>query len=173
MASGDTLFVLDPLGSVPPATLFATRDTISDGSAPVATIPVLDFDGAQDEHADWYLTIPSHYSGDTGFTFSYKYAVDGTDADAVQLEFRVLQLNDLDILTGDLGIDGLTSADLADTPATTPINKLNVTSTVALAKASMSTPAAGDRIIIRVTRDFDHAANTDDLQLLEVLVKDT
>ena len=173
MSSGDTLFILTPQGSTPPATLFATLDTIAEGSAPPATIPVLDFDGAQDEHMDWHLTIPSHYSGDTGFTFSYKYALDGSQTNAIELEFRVLQINDGDILTADLLIDGLTSADLADTTAATPTNKINVAGTVALAKANMSTPAAGDRIIIRVTRDFDHASNTDDVQLVDVLVSDT
>ena len=173
MASGDTLFVLDPQSSVPPGTLFATHDTIVDGSSPTLTIPVLDFDGATDEHADWWATVPSHYAGTTGFTFSYKYAVDGTDVDIVELEFRVLKLADLDILTADLGIDTQTAAALQDTPATTPTNKLNVTGTVALAKADMGTPVAGDRIVIRATRDISAAVNTDDLQLVEILVKET
>ena len=173
MASGDTLFVLDPQSSTPPGTVFATHDTISDGSSPTLTIPVLDFDGATDEHADWWRTVPSHYASTTGFTFSYKYAVDGTDVDIVELEFRVLKLADLDILTGDLGIDTQTAAALQDTPAATSTNKLNVTGTVALAKANMGTPAAGDRIVIRVTRDISAATNTDDLQLVEVFVKET
>lgn len=52
MASGDTLFVLSPLGSVPPSANNATLDYIADASTPNMHIPVLDFDGATDEHAD-------------------------------------------------------------------------------------------------------------------------
>lgn len=172
MATTDTLFILDPLSYSPPATLFATLDTISDGSAPVAVIPVLDFDGAADEHADWWVTMPSHYGGG-GFTWSYKYAVDGTDVDIVELELRCIVLADLDILTGDLGIDTATASAIQDTPASTPTNKLNVTATGTLSHANAGSPSVGARLVIRITRDISAATNTDDLQLLEVLVLET
>lgn len=173
MASGDTLFVLGPLGGSPPSTSYATFDTIADTSTPPLIIPVLDFDGAANEHMDWYLTVPSHYASTTGFTFSYKYATDGADADLVDMEFRVLILADLDILTGDLGIDTQTAVSIQDTPPATPTNKLSYSTTGALAKASMGTPSAGDRIVIRATRDISAATNTDDLQLLEIYVIET
>lgn len=99
MASGDTIFILDPRGSSPTPTDYATNDEVVDASTPPIITPVLDFDGATDEHADWFLTIPSQYSGATGFTFSYKYATDGSDADLVEMEFRVLHIDDLDVLT--------------------------------------------------------------------------
>ena len=166
MASGDTLFILDPLGSSPPATLYATIDTISDASTPLMVIPVLDFDGVTSEHADWYLTIPSHYAGITGFTFSYKYATDGSDADLVDIEFRVLKLADLDILTGDLGIDTQTAVSIQDTPPATPTNKLSVSTTGALAKANFGSAVAGDRIIIRATRDVAAAAKTSEVHVM-------
>lgn len=173
MASGDTLFVLTPIGSIPPSANFATLDTISDGSTPNLIIPVLDFDGATDEHMDWIREIPSQYAGTTGFTFKYKYAVDGTDVDIVEMEFRVLPILDLDILTADLGLDTQTAVAITDTPASTPINKLNVTGTGALAKASFGSAVAGDLIVIRATRDISVATNTDDLQLVSVLVTET
>lgn len=173
MASGDTLFVLDPLGGTPPATLYATLDTIADTSTPAMPIPVLDYAGATaDEHMDWWLTVPSHYAGTTGFTFSCKYAGAGTDGSEVQWEFRVLKLADSDDLSSDLGIDTQTAVTIEDTPIATA-DDLNVTSTVAMAKATAGTPVAGDRIVIRVSRDYDHAANADDMQLLEVLVTET
>jgi len=134
---------------------------------------VLDFDGSADEHMDWFLTIPSHYSDTTGFTFSYKYAVDGTDVDIVEIEFRVLHIDDLDILTGDLGIDTQTAVAVQDTPATTPINKVNYSTTGTLAKTNFGDAVAADRIVIRATRDVSAATNTDDLQLLEILVTET
>ena len=91
MASGDTLFVLTPQSSMPPT---ATFDWIADGSTPSLFIPVLDFDGVADEHADWFVTIPSHYSETTGFTFSFKYAMSDTDGNQVEMEFRVLHIDD-------------------------------------------------------------------------------
>ena len=173
MASGDTLFILGPLGSSAPGATFATLDTVADASTPTGVIPVLDFDGSADEHADWYLTIPSHYSDTTGFTFSYKYAVDGTDVDIVDMEFRVLHVDDLDILTADLGIDTQTAVSIQDTPATTPINKMNYSTTGTLAKTNFGDAVAGDRIVIRATRDISAATNTDDLQLQDILILET
>jgi len=171
MASGNTLFILEPLGGTPPATLYATLDVIADSSTPAASVPVLDFDGSQDEHMDWWLTVPSYYA-DGGLTFSYKYAMDDTDGSAVELEFRCLPLADSDDISSDLGIDEQTPAVLADDPIDTA-DDLNVTTTVGLSHANAGSPSVGDRIVIRVTRDYDHTANANDLQLLEVLVVET
>ena len=174
MASGDTLFVLQPLGSVPPATLFATLDTITETSTPNATIPVLDFDGSSDEYADWHVVVPSHYAGTTGFTFQYTYAMDGTDADLVDLEFSIAKIVDTEIATADQGLDTATPVSIQDTPvATVTANKVAVSPTGALAKADAGTPVAGDYIIIRCQRDTAAAANTDDLQLINVYVTET
>ena len=174
MASGDTLFVLEPLGSTPPATLYATFDTITEASTPNAIIPVLDFDGSADEYADWHLVVPSNYAGTTGFTFQYTYAMDGTDADLVDLEFSVAKIVDTEIATADQGLDTATPVSIQDTPvATVTANKVAVSPTGALAKANMGTPVAGDYIIIRVQRDTAAAANTDDLQLINVHVTET
>ena len=171
MATTDTLFILTPQGGVPPATLFATLDTITELSTPNAIISVLDFDGSADEHRDWWVTVPSHYAGG-GFTFSYKYAMSGTDGSAVEMEFRVMKLQDSDDLSSDLNIDGQTEAALADTPIATA-DDLNLTATVELSHANADSPAVGDRIVIRATRDISPATNTDDLQLLEILVLET
>ena len=173
MASGDTLFSLLPHGSLPPSANYATLDTVLDGSTPSITFPVLDFDGVADEHADWMAQIPSHYSGVTGFTFSYKYATDGTDADFVEMEFRVLHIDDLDILTADLGIDTQTEVAIQDTPPATPTNKFSYSATGTLAKANFGSAVAGDYIVIRATRDISAATNTDDLQLAAILVTET
>ena len=177
MASGDTLFILTPQAYTPPATLYATLDTIADGSTPAMSIPVLDFDGgSQNESADWYVTVPSHYAGG-GFTFSYAYAMSSTDGDAVEIEFRVLTLADASsILTADLRIDDhptLTNVvSLADDPSANA-NEFNITTTVNLTHSNAGSPAVGAFIIIRATRDYDHASNANDLQLLAVHVKET
>ena len=174
MATGDTLFILSPTGpeASPPVANFATLDRILDTSTPGISIPVLDFDGSADEHYDWFVTIPSYYSSTTGFTFSFKYAMDGTDGSAIEMEFRVLPLTDSLDLSSDLLMDGQTAATRADTPIATA-DDLNLTLTVALAKASFGTALAGSRICIRATRDISPATNTDDLQLLEILILET
>ena len=174
MASGDTLFILTPIGSSPPATLAASRDWILEASTPNSIIPVLDFDGTTAEYADWHLVVPSHYSGTTGFTFQYTYAMDGTDADLVDLEFSVALLADTEIATADQGLDTATPVSIQDTPvATVTANKIAVSPTGALAKADMGTPSAGQYIIIRCQRDTAAATNTDDLQLINVYVTET
>ena len=173
MASGDTLFILQPHGSLPPSANAATLDWVADASTPNMQIPVLDFDGATDEHADWIVTIPTQYGETTGLTFSYKYAVDGTDVDIVEIEFRALHIDDLDILTADLGIDTQTATAVQDTPASTPINKMNYSTTGTMAKANFGSAAPGDYLLIRATRDISAATNTDDLQLAEILITET
>ena len=166
--------MLKAQGYTPPATLFATPDTVADASTPAIIFPVLDFNGISDSHADWtQLVIPSQYSGATGFTFSYTWAVDGTDVDNVEIEFRVLPLAQLDVLTADLGMDGQTPVAIVDTPIATSTDKFMVSATGALAKASFGSAVAGTLIVIRATRDVSIATNTDDLQLLSILVTET
>ena len=173
MASGDTLFILSPLGSVPPSANNATLDWIADASTPNMHIPVLDFDGATDEHADWFVTIPEHYSETTGFTFSYKYAMDGADGDEVEMEFRALHIDDQTVLTGDLGMDGQAATTITDDPDATA-DDFNYSATGTMAKANFGSAAPGDFLCIRATRDEDGVAeNVDDLQLAEIYVTET
>ena len=173
MASGDTLFILTPQSYTPPATLYATLDTIADGSTPAMSIPVLDFDGgSQNESADWYVTVPSHYAGG-GFTFSYAYAMSDTVGTAVEIEFRVFPFADASsILTADLGMDGRTAVNVVDDPSANA-NEFNLTTTGNLSHGDAGSPAVGAFVVIRATRDYDHAANANDLQLLAVHVKET
>ncbi len=172
MASGNTLFVLGPAGSTPPATLFATVDTIVDGSSPKTIIEVLDFDPTTAEHMDWHLTVPATYAGG-GFTISWKGGTDNTSVGTLELEVRSLKVGDATILTGDLGIDGQTPATITDTPPATPINKLNYSATTTLSHANAGSPSAGDKLIIRATRDTATDTNTGDLQLAEILILET
>ncbi len=171
MASGDLLFELWPTSRVGPSSSSAALDIVSDASTPGLDIPVLDYDGAADEHSDWIEEVPEVYDGG-GFTFSYKYAMDGTDGDAVELEFRSLDVPDTTVLTGDLGLDTQTAAVLADDPSATA-DDFNYSGTVNLSHANAGSPAKGAYQAFRVTRDFDHAANADDLQLAVVRVTET
>ena len=173
MASGDQIIELLPRGAMPPGSDYATIDTVADASTPNIVFDVLDFRGATgDEHADWGFEVPTWYAGTTGWTFKYKYAVDGADVDIVDMEFRVLIIDDLDILTADLLMDGQTAVSIQDTPAGTA-DKFNYSATGGLTKANMGTPSVGDFVVVRATRDISAATNTDDLQLKSILITET
>lgn len=172
MASGDTLFTLFPHGSLPTTTVAATLDYLSDSSTVVGIIPVLDFAGATaDEHAEWVVKMPSNYGGDTGITLEPEYAMDGTDGSDVQLEVRALKIVAGETITSE-DLQAATKTDITDTP-NGGADVLDVAPTGAIAKASMGTPVVGDYVRIRASRDYDHAANTDDLQLLSFYVTET
>ena len=172
MASGDTIFVLEPLGMTAPATLFATPDTVSDGSTPSGTLWVLDFDPTTAEFADWFFTVPSNYAGG-GFTFSWKGGTDNTSVGTLEIELRMVVIADATILTGDLGLDAATAVTVTDTPPATPINKMNQSTTANLSHANAGSPSAGDRVGIRIKRDTATDTNTGDLQFLEGLLLET
>jgi len=172
MASGDTIFILDPASSIAPTTGGATLDTVADTSTPPIVIPVIDFDGTTSEHRDWHVTCPSNYAGG-GFTISWKGGTNNTSTGTLELEIRILKISDADILTNDLGIDGQTEASITDTPPATPANKLNYSTTATLSHANARSPAPGDRLVIRATRDTATDTNTGDLQLAEILILET
>lgn len=172
MASGDTLFILLPGNSVPTTTVPATPDIISDTSTVVGVIPVLDFAGATaDEHAEWDVQMPSHYAGTTGMTLEINYAMDGADGSDVQFEVRALKIIAGETITSE-DLQGATATDITDTPNGTA-DVCDVAPPGAIAKASAGTPVAGDYVRIRVSRDYDHAANADDAQLIAVYVTET
>lgn len=169
MASGDTLFVLVPQMNQPPSSNYATLDTIT---AVTGLRWVLDFDGsAADETAIFPITWPSHYDGG-GITLVAKGSTDGTSTGDIQLELSVektVQGSDLDA-TG--GADFGTATDVTDTPSGTADQKM-VFASGAITHANCGSPAAGDSGRLKVTRDYDHASNTDDFQFEEIYVTET
>lgn len=171
MATTDTLFVLRPPGGSPPGTIYATLDTIVDGSTPTITFPVLDYDTTTAEHMDWHVTTPSWYDGG-GFTWSFKGGTDNTSVGTFIIALRCIVVADATILTGDLGLDTATASTITDTPPTTPINKLNYSDTGTLTHAQAGSPAVDSALVIRVSRDISDT-NTGDFQLYEVLIKET
>lgn len=171
MASGNTLFILTPLSNSPPATLFATLDTITDASTPAAVISVLDFDPTTAEWGHWFLTMPSHYDGG-GLTISWKGGTDNTSVGTLILDMRMIVIADGTILTGDLTMDGVHTS-ISDTPPATPINKLNYSTTGAITHSNAGSPAVGNRLGFSTTRDVATDTNTGDLQLAEILILET
>lgn len=172
MATTNTIFVLRPQGSVPPSANFATLDTVAETSTPGSFFPVLDFDASTDEFIDWHLTIPSHYGGG-GFTISWKGGTDNTSVGTLELEISMVVVADATIMTADQGLDTATPVTITDTPPTTPINKLNYSSTVELSHVNAGSPSVGNYVIVRAQRDTGTDTNTGDLQLAEILILET
>lgn len=174
MASGDVLQVLWARDGVPTATSGAAHAVIGDLSSPAHGTCVLDYDGgAADEHCDWEWIVPAQYAGTTGFTWKIHYAAGGTSTADVQWEIRALKLTDASSdLDTDLGIDTQTASTIVDTPTgTAQIN--NVTTTATMAKANAGTPSAGDRVITRISRNYDYASNTNDARLICAICTET
>ena len=166
--SGETLFIFTSANNVPPATDFATLDTFA---AATGLRSVLDFDGtAANETAIFSGIWPSNYDGG-GINVIIDYSLDGTDAQDIQFEVSVEVVQDDDDQDGG-GQDFGSATDITDTPATNTANYNNRTAAGAISHANCGSPAVGDRIRLKVTRDFDHAANTDDVQLHAVHVKE-
>ena len=172
MASGNTIWVLEPEARKSPLTLFATPDTIADGSTPQAAILVLDFSPSTAKWMYWFETVPSHYAGG-GFTISFKGGTDNTSILDFTCIIRIVKIADATILTGDLTLDSATGVTIVDTPPATPINKMNQSTTATLSHSNAGSPSVGDRVGIRVKRDTATDTNTGDLQLLEVLILET
>ena len=171
MASGDPLFELFPKSSVPTTTVAAAPDTMPDGSTVVGQISVLDYAGAvADEHGEWSKKMPPQYSGG-GLTFEIEYAMDGTDGSDIQFEVRAIQQIAGDAI-GSQDLQGQTATDITDTPnGTADIH--DVTPTGAITHANAGSPAIGDYVRMRISRDFDHAANADKAQFISCLVTET
>lgn len=167
MASGDLLATLWPRASLPPTTVFATHDVLTDGSTVVGVVPVLDFKGADnDTNADWQWTMPDHYDGG-GITVTIEYAMAGTDGDDVQFEVRTTVLGAEAPASDDLG--GATGTDITDTPNGTA-NVKDTTPAGTISHSNASSPAVGAHMRTRITRDYDHAANTDDAQFIRAVI---
>ena len=171
MASGNSIFILRPQGSIGTATAAATPDVIVDTGTPVTYTPVLDFDTTTAEHRDWHVTVPSQYAGG-GFTISWKGGTDNTNVGTFILAVRCINVADATIMTGDLGVDAATATTITDTPPTTPINKLNYSTTGTMTHSNAGSPAVGDYLVIRASRDISDT-NTGDLQLAEILILET
>lgn len=172
MASGDTLLLLTPAHSTPPATVYATQDTIPGGSTPAEAVPCLDFDPDQSEYADWSsLIMPAHY-GDGGLTVVIHWSASAaTGASKVRWEAGLRRLENAD------DINAAHTYDTNGVSTTEPgAVGTKVTSTITFTTgADMDSVTAGDRFIFRVFRDHDHADDgmAGDAELQSIEIKET
>lgn len=171
MASGNYITTLWAFDRIPTSTAASIPDFMADGSTVVGRIPVLDFKGAtEDTHSEWQFVVPDVYAGG-GFTSKILYAADGTVGAAMQFEIRMKKLVDGSTGTSH-NIQAQTATDITDTPNGTA-NVFDLTAGGAITHANAGSPAIGDVVRVRCSRDYDHAANADDAQLVCVVVTET
>lgn len=171
MASGDYLFTLWPHNALETTTVPAGKGTLDDGSTVVGQLPTLLYQGATaDQHADWIEVMPDAYDGG-GLDFTYHYAMDGTVGTAVEMEIRADMLDASDAI-GSHNLGAQTAVSIADTPNGTA-NTMDISPSGSLSHANAGSPAAGKIIRCRASRDYDHAANADELQLICIVATET
>jgi hypothetical protein len=173
MASGDTLIILTPLDNVPPATLFATFDTMVGTSTPVESIPVLDFDDTTQEYADFYCVMPRNYAGG-GVTVTIGYSAAETSTDVVNWEcaFRRVQDDAEDLDTTAQTYDYNETIDTAPSD----VGEVAYATITFTNGADMDSVAVGEYFILRVTRDPTPESGTDvtgDASLHFIEIKET
>ncbi len=172
MASGDTLLILLPADNTPPATAYATLDTMTGASTPAESIPVLDFDDTTAEYSDFYLTMPRNYTGG-GLTLTFIWSAAATSNTAVlRAAFRRIadDVEDLDTTAH--------TYDFNTTGALTPASAVGEVAYDTLTftnGADMDSAAVGEYFILRVGRAPADGNDTlvGDLSLHAIEVKET
>jgi len=172
MATGDTLLILTPLDNVPPATVYATLDTMTGTSSPAnESIPVLDFDDTAIEHADFYCVMPRNYGGG-GLTLTFYWsAAAATNNGVWAAAFRRVQDDTVDLDTTSFSYDFNTTGDL--TPASV-VGEVAYDTLTFTDGADMDSVAAGDYFILRVKRPAPVGTKiTGDCSIHAIEIKET
>jgi hypothetical protein len=173
MASGDSLLILGAQNNGPPASSYATFDTIDGTSTPAEVIPVLDFDDTTQEYADFYCMLPEHYDGG-GLTLTLVWSAAEAAPDVVEWQAALRRIAD-------------DAEDLDTTAHTYTYNAVVATAPSVVGEvaydditftdgADMDSVAAGEYFILRITRDPTPSSGTDvtgDASLHAVHVKET
>lgn len=157
MASGNALLVLSPLAACGPASSAAQMDTVAGASTPAESVPVLAFDSATQEYADFYGVMPNHYSGG-GVTLTIMHSA-GTTSGGVtyRAAFRRIQEDAEDLDTTAFTYD-FNDVDIATLPSVTgEVNYDDITFTDG---ADMDSVQAGEPFILRLTRNPADANDT-------------
>ena len=162
MASGNTLLIFTPLGNEPPATNYATLDTVN-------SHPVLNFDDTTAEAAIWSGTMPRAYAGG-GVTVYIHWGAYSTTGDCdwdVSWERIADQVLDIDADS----FAAVNSVDGTAVPAT--IGFIDIASVAFTDGADMDSVAAGEAFRLRVQRGAPTDTEVGDCYILAVEVKET
>ena len=173
MASGNTLAVFFPQDGEPPATVFATVDTIAGASTPAEAITVLDFDDTTQEYMDFAGFMPANYGGGgVTVTVVFSAAEAATDVVAWQAAFRRIadDAEDLDTTAH--------TYDFNEVVATAPsvVGEVAYDDITFTDGADMDSVAASEYFRLRVTRDPTPSSGTDvtgDGSIHAIVIKET
>jgi hypothetical protein len=171
LASGNTLFVLTPNASSPPASAAAQLDIVVGTSSPVEWFPVLAFDTTTVEYADWHgLIMPAHYAGG-GLTCSIRSSC-GTTTGTLQWAMALRRITDdavdLDTTAMTYDYNVINIATLA-----TAAGELTYDSITFASGTDMDSVAAGDSFSLRIRRDTGSDTMASDAFLHSILVRET
>lgn len=172
MASGNAMFIVFAQDGAPPATLYATLDTIVGTSTPVEGVPVLNFDDTTVEYMDFMVWLPPHYGGG-GLTLRFVWTgAAATNAVVWSAAFRRIPDDAEDLDTTAF------TYDYNNASAGTAPSAIGETSEEALTftdGADMDSWAAGEWAIMRVRRVPTDGGDTmaGDARLISVSCKET
>lgn len=166
MASGDSLCVLMPAMSEPPAAAFATFDTRN-------AVLVLDFDDSTSESVDFPCFMPRHYGGGgltvtIGWMFTSS-GTPGTDTCAWDVAFASVG-DDTDDIDGSLfaAVNSVTATS-ASADGEVAYDVITFTD-----GADMDSVAAGEYFRLRLTRDAASGTTSPgDAELVFIEIKET
>ena len=164
MASSETLVSINALNNEPPTSAFATLDTR-------VGIPILDFDAATAEDAEFGLFMPRHYDGG-GLTVTIGWMASTATSGNVKWNLAMKSVSD--------------DADDLDTKAYAAANTVTATTASASGEvdyaditftdgSDMDSIAAGEYFRMKLTRDAADAADTmsGDAELVFIRIKET
>ena len=150
MASGDSLLILGPKQADPTATVHAIMTSIPGGSTPAEQYPIFAF-----VYLDFHCVMPEHYDGggltidvitgaaSTSNSYRFEAALRRIEDDTDDIETsHTYDYNGVTItpptVVGEIGHDDITFTNGAD----------------------MDSVVAGDKFVLRLYRDHDHAGDT-------------
>ena len=172
MASGDTLLILNPLHSSPPATIAAQLDIIEGASSPAENIPCIDFDAGASEYMDFpNLIMPKSY-GDGGLTVDLIYSMASAIANQVRWEAALRAIEDD---SDDQDVSHTYDYNGVSDTVPSAVGRISKATITFTDGADMDNVDAGDFFHLRVYRDHDHADDTatGDAQLQAIHIKET
>lgn len=172
MASGNTLVVFGARDGVPTATSGAAHAVFAGGSTPAGGIPVLDFDSAADEYADFIAVLPRNYASG-GLTLTLYWiasATTGTCRWGAAFRRVADDAEDLDTSHSyDFNTTGASPASAA--------GEVKYTTITFSDGADMDSLAVGELFALRIFRDGDGTSGTDDMtgdaRLVAIEIKET
>lgn len=149
MASGDLLATWDAGANQPPAANYATLDTRN-------SILVLDFDATTDESMVFAGVMPANYAGG-GVTVRIDWMASSATSGACGWQTAFERMNT------DEDSDSFAAANSASTATNGTSGIVTRTSIAHTSGAQMDSIAAGEPFRLRINRDADGSAVTDDM----------